>query len=59
LQEENELDLFEPTNVAAPTNGAAYRSLYSRIKFLDNDFEDPIASPTRDAEYTRQDVLRL
>lgn len=59
LQEENERDLFEPINVAAPTNAAAYRSLYNRIKFLDNDFEDPIASPTREVEYTRQDVERL
>lgn len=59
LMEENERDLFEPINVAAPINAAAYRILYARIKQVDQDFEDPMASPTSEVEYTPQDVARL
>ncbi|MDF4024661.1 RHS repeat-associated core domain-containing protein [Luteibacter sp. PPL201] len=59
LEEENERELFEPINVAGPINAASYRILYARIKQINPEFEDPIASPIGEIEYTPQDVARL
>lgn len=58
LQEENERELFEPVNVAGAINQANYRIMFSRIRQVDPNFQDPIASPG-EIEYTRQDVERL
>lgn len=58
LQAENERDLLEPIDVAAPINAATYRDLFARIRQYDKDFEDPIMS-RGDPVYTRPDVERL